>query len=48
MAIPVTKDARRADLVGSKEVAKLVLVHALREVRHVEVGVQLIGKCLEL
>jgi hypothetical protein len=48
MAVPVTKDASGADLVWSKEVAKLVLVHALREVRHIEVGVELIGKGLEL
>jgi hypothetical protein len=48
MAIPVTKNASRAHLVRSKEVAKLVLVHALREVRHIEVGVELIGEGLEL
>jgi hypothetical protein len=48
MAVPVAKDASRAHLVRSKKVAKLVLVHALREVRHIEVGVELIGEGLEL
>jgi hypothetical protein len=48
MAVLVTEDTSRADLVWSKEVAKLMLVHALREVGHVEVGVELVGEGLEL
>ena len=48
MTIPVAKDASRADLVWGKEVAKLMLVHALREVGDVEVSVTFIGECLEL
>lgn len=48
MAILVTKDARRADVVRSEEIAKLVLVHRFREVGYVEVGVTLVGKSLEL
>lgn len=31
-----------------KEVAEVVLIHGLREVGNVEVGVLFIGKCLEL
>ena len=48
MTIPVAKDASRADLVWGKEVAKLMLVHALREVGDVEVSVTFVGECLEL
>lgn len=48
MTILVTKDPSRADLVRSEEVAELVLVHRFREIGHVEVGVTLVGKRLEL
>lgn len=48
MAVPVTKDARRAHLVRCEEVAEIVLVHGLREVGNVEVGVLFVGECLEL
>jgi len=48
MAVPVTKDSRRAHLVWRKEIAEVVLVHALREVGNVEVGVLFVGECLEL
>lgn len=48
MTILVAEDARGADLVRSKQVGELVLIHRLGKVGHVEVGVTLIGKCLEL
>ena len=48
VAVPVTKNARRAHLVWGKEVAEVVLIHGLREVGNVEVGVLFIGECLEL
>jgi hypothetical protein len=48
MTVPVTKDARRAHLVRREEVAEIMLVHGLREVGNVEVGVLFVGECLEL
>ena len=48
MAVPVTENARRAHLVRREEVAEVMLVHGLREVGNVEVGVLFIGECLEL
>lgn len=48
VTVLVAEDARRADLVWSEKVGELVLVHRLGKVGHVEVGVTLIGKCLEL
>lgn len=48
MTVLVAEDARRADLVRSKQVGELMLVHRLGKVGHVEVGVTLVGKCLEL
>ena len=46
-ALSVAKDASRADFVGSKEVSKRVLVHGLRQVGDVEVGVLFVGERLE-
>jgi hypothetical protein len=48
MAVPVAKNARGAHLVRRKEVAEVMLVHRLREVGNVEVGVLFVGECLEL
>jgi hypothetical protein len=48
VAVPVAKNARRAHFVRCKEVAEVVLIHGLREVGNVEVGVLFIGKRLEL
>jgi hypothetical protein len=48
MTVYVTKDARRAHLVRREEVAEIMLVHGLREVGNVEVGVLFVGECLEL
>jgi hypothetical protein len=48
MAILVTQDARRADLVRCEELGELVLVHRLGQVGDVKVGVALIGEGLEL
>jgi hypothetical protein len=48
MAVPVTKNARRAHLVRREEVAEIMLVHGLREVGNVEVGVLFVGERLEL
>jgi uncharacterized membrane protein len=48
MTVPVAKNTSRADLVRREEVAKFMLVHALREVGNVEVSVTFVGKCLEL
>ena len=48
VAVPVAKNARRAHLVRCKEVAEVMLIHGLREVGHVEVGVLFVGKRLEL
>ena len=47
-ALSIAKDASRADLVRSKEVSKGVLVHGLRQVGDVEVGVLFVGEGLEL
>jgi hypothetical protein len=47
MAVPVTKNARRAHLVRREEVAEIMLVHGLREVGNVEVGVLFVGERLE-
>ena len=47
MAILVSKDAGRHHLMWSKEVAELVLVHGLGQVRDVEIGVLLIGEGLQ-
>lgn len=44
----VAKDASRAHLVWREDGCKLVLVHALGQVRDVEVGVVIIGDCFEL
>ena len=48
VAVLVAKNARRAHLVRRKEVAEVMLVHGLREVGDVEVGVLFVGECLEL
>jgi hypothetical protein len=48
VTVPVTKDARRAHLVRREEVAEIVLVHGLREVGNIEVGVLFVGERLEL
>jgi hypothetical protein len=47
-ALSVAKDASRANLVGSKEVSKRMLVHGLRQVGDVEVGVLLVRERLQL
>ena len=48
VAILVPQDARRGDIVRGKELCELVLVHRLRQVRDVEIGVALVLKGLEL
>ena len=48
VAVLVTKNARRADRVRFEKVTEFVLVHRFRKVGHVEVGVALVGKRLEL
>jgi hypothetical protein len=47
-ALSVAKDPSRADLVRSKEISKGVLIHGLRQVGDVKVGVLFVGKGLEL
>ena len=44
----LTEDAGGAHLVWSEQLSEIMLVHRLGQVRHVEVGVVLIGEGLQL
>lgn len=48
MATLQPQDTRRAHLVRVEELSEIVLVHRLRQIRDVEVGVELIGESLQL
>ena len=48
VTVLVTEDARRGHLVWREKLGELVLVHRLRQVRDVQVGVVIIRERLEL
>lgn len=48
IALAVTKDAGRADLVWCEDAGKIMLVHGTRNVGHIQVGVAFVGELLEL
>jgi hypothetical protein len=48
MAVLVSQDSRRAHLMWLEQVLEFVLVHRLRKVGDIEVGVAFIGESLEL
>ena len=48
MSILVTQDTGGADIVRDKQLFELVLVHRLRKVGHVEIGITFVLEGLEL